>query len=65
MENASCKVEEKSCVVIVGSHADMLNKAQLESKSILVTELVQRRVKRLEYMGFVTLDCRQVDSKGA
>ena len=62
IENATCKAHEKSWV---GSHADLLSNAELESKSILVTSLVQERMRRQTYVGFVALDCRNIDSRGA
>ena len=64
IDNATCKTCNKSCVIVVGSHADLLNNEQLKNKSALITDLVQRRIKRHNFIGFVTVDCRKIDSKG-
>ena len=46
---------------MVGSHADKINKAQQRYKESIVTKLVKKRVKTLEYVGFVSMDCRYFD----
>ena len=63
IENAIFKTQENSCVVMVGSHIDLLNKQQLKTKARLVKDLVDRRVKKLVYEGFVGMDCREVNSE--
>ena len=63
IQESSCKSEEKSFLVIVGSHVDMVTENQKESKKLLVTELVKARTKRLEYIGFVGMDCRKMNNK--
>ena len=62
IQESSSKSEEKSFLVIVGSHVDMITENQKESKKLLVTELVEARTKRLEYVGFVDMDCRKMDN---
>ena len=63
IQESSSKSEEKSFLVIVGSHVDMITKNQNESKKLLLTELVEARTKRLEYVGFVGMDCRKMNNK--
>ena len=63
IQESSCKSEGKSFLVIVGSHVDMITKNQKESKKLLVTEIVEARTKRLEYIGFVGMDCRTMNNK--
>ena len=63
IQESSCKSEEKSFLVIVGSHVDMITENQKESKKLLVTELAEARKKRLEYIGFVGMDCRKMNNK--
>ena len=64
IDNATCRISAKSCLIIVGSHADLLSKDILKEKVSLITNLVQKRVKRQEYMGFVSMDCRKINSSG-
>ena len=64
IDNATCRISAKSCLIVVGSHADLLSKEILKEKVSLVTNLVHERVKRHEYMGFVCMDCRKIDSIG-
>lgn len=60
IDTATCKITTKSCIIVVGSHADLLTSDEkLQEKSSLVTSLVQRKLKRLEYIGMVTMDCRK------
>ena len=62
-DSATSKTTSKSSLIIVGSHADLLNKKRkLESKSALITNLVQMRAKRQEFMGLVNVDCRKIDT---
>ena len=63
IENATSKSQEKSCVVMVGSHTDLLSKQQLKTKTTLVKDLVDRRVKKQKYEGYVGMDCRKVNTK--
>ena len=64
IENATSKTHEKSCIVMVGSHTDLLSKQQLETKTTLVKDLVERRVnKKQKYEGFVGMDCRKVNAE--
>ena len=62
IDSATSKTISKSCLIVVGSHADLLSKDQLQGKLTLVTSLVQRRVKRQEFIGFVSVDCRKIDT---
>ena len=64
IDSATSKTISKSCLIVVGSHADLLSKEQLQGKLTLVSSLVQRRVKRQEFIGFATVDCRKIDTAG-
>ena len=64
IDSATFKTSNKSCVIVVGSHADLLTKEQLTSKSAFITELIQRRLRKQEFVGIVTVDCRKIDSAG-
>ena len=63
IEESTCKSDEKPFLIIVGSHADKITKSQQEFKKSLVTKLVEERVKKLEYVGFVGMDCRKLNAK--
>ena len=63
IESTTSKTQEKSCVMIVGSHTDLLTEQQVITKTTLVKDLVDRRVKMQRYEGFVGMDCRVVTDK--
>ena len=65
IDSATCKSSNKSCVIIVGSHADLLTKEQLQSNLALTSSIVQKRMTAgQEFIGIVSLDCRKIDSAG-
>ena len=64
IDSVTCKSSNKSCVIIVASHADLLTKEQLQSKLALISSIVLESVKRQEFIGIVSLDCRKLDSAG-
>ena len=64
IDNATCKICNKSCLIVVGSHADLLTNEQLRNKSTFILDLIRSRVKRQNFIGFVAVDCRKIDSKG-
>ena len=64
IDSAICKSSDKSCVIIVGSHADLLTKEQLRSNLALTSKIVQKRLRRQEFTGIVSLDCRKIGSAG-
>ena len=57
--NAASKASGSSCVIMVGSHADVLSQKQLETKTTLVKDLMDRRIKKLNFDYFVRMDCRK------
>ena len=63
IESTTSKTQEKSCVMIVGSHTDLLTEQQVIAKTTLVKDLVDRRVKKQRYEGFVGMDCRVLNDK--
>ena len=63
--HASFRSSITSCILVVGSHDDLLTKEQLSSKSAFIKDSVHRRVKRRQtFVGFVTVECRKIDSAG-
>ena len=62
IDNATCKTSIKSCVIVVGSHADLLTNEQLKTKSNFIKDLIQKRPKNYDFVGLVAVDCRKIDS---
>ena len=66
IENACSSAQGSSHVIIVGSHADLVNSSQeLKEKSSLVESIAESRVKQLTYGGFASMDCRESKTKQA
>ena len=61
IDNACSTAEGRSHVVIVGSHADQVTSSAQE-KSSLLQEIAVRRVKRQQYSGYLSMDCRYADT---
>ena len=61
IDNACSTAEGRSHVVIVGSHADQVT-SSAEEKSSLLHEISVRRVKRQQYTGYLSMDCRYADT---
>ena len=64
IDNATCKTSGKSCVIVVGSHADLLTNEQIKEKSSFIVHLVLKKLRRQDLVGFVAVDCRKIDSLG-
>ena len=64
IDSATCKSCNKSCIIIVGSHTDLLTKEQLQSNLALTSKIVQKRLRGQEFIGVVSMDCRKIDSAG-
>ena len=62
IDSSTSKTTSKSCLIVVGSYADLLSKDQLQNKSTFITDLVQRKVRRQEFMGVVCVDCRKINT---
>ena len=60
IENVTSKANDQSCIVVVGSHTDILSEQELLAKSNLVQDLMVRRVKHFNYEGFVGMDCHKL-----
>ena len=61
-DNACSTAEERSHVLIVGSHADQVASSVEEKSSLLQTIIATRRVKRQEYVGCIAMDCRRANT---
>ena len=66
IDSESSYAHSKSQVIVVGSHADVLEggRAELERRSKLVEVIAKREIKRQAFLGFVPLDCRKLASDG-
>ena len=65
IENACARLEEKSHVLMVGSHSDQLKKDELEEKNGLLKQIAKETVKTQLFIDYVHMDCRKVESTGA
>ena len=66
IENACSSAQRSSHVIIVGSHADLVNSSQeLKEKSSLLESIAESRAKKLTYGGYVSMDCRESKTKEA
>ena len=65
IEDCTCKSKEKSFLILVGSHADKISKAQQRHLEVQMIGLVRKRVKTVEYAGFVSMDCRYSNSESS
>ena len=64
IDNATCRTTARSCLIVVGSHADFLSKKEIQSKSNFIANVLDNRPeKRQDFVGVVTMDCRKFDSK--
>ena len=63
IENATCRTALKSSLILVGSHADLLSKMELQIKSSFITNMLSRNMRHGDFMELVTMDCRKFDSK--
>ena len=58
IDNACRTAEGRSHVLIIGSHADNIIASSLKEKTSQVGTIATRRIKRQEYKGFISMDCR-------
>ena len=65
IENACARLEEKSHVLMVGSHSDQLKRGELEEKNGLLKRIAKEAVKTQLFIDYVHMDCRKVESTGA
>ena len=61
IDNACSTAEGRSHVVIVGSHADQVT-SSVEEKSSLLQGIAARRIKRQQYSGYLSMDCRKANT---
>ena len=59
IDNTCSTAEERSHVLIVGSHTDQVTSSVEEKSSLLQSIIATRRVKRQEYVGCIAMDCRR------
>ena len=62
IDNACSTAEERSHVLIVGSHADQVVSSVEEKRSLLQTIIANRRVRRQEYVECIAMDCRRANT---
>ena len=65
IDSVACTTIAKSCLIIVGSHADLLAKEIVDEKLKIISDLGEKIVNKrqiLEFIGIVSMDCRKIDS---
>ena len=65
IENACSTSTQRSQVIVVGSHADLVLGRELKQKGSLLENIAKSRAKQLTYAGFVGMDCRLLKTKAA
>ena len=63
IDNITCKTITKSCLIIVGSYDHELSHEQIQSKSTLIRNKMQKRSDHQDYMGYVTIDYQDIESE--
>ena len=62
IDNACSTAEERSHVVIIGSHADQVMSSVEEKSSLLQTIIATRRVRHQDYVECIAMDCRRTNT---
>ena len=66
INNACSTVEGRSSLLIIGSHADLVQSSdEMEEKRLMLHKIANVRVKYQEYAGFVTMDCRKTNTNAS
>ena len=62
INNACCSVAIRSHVAIIGSHSDLIESAsdKEKEKSSLIQAMAARRIKKQEFAGYLSMDCRHM-----
>ena len=64
-DSAASRNNDKSCLIVIGSHADLLSAEKNKNKlSCVETVLIKERTNSLRYIGMVTMDCRKINTSG-
>ena len=60
IENVSCRIQEKSELLVVGSHPDLLSPDSVSTYQPYIDSIVSEVLKNQEYRGFFAIDCRRL-----
>ena len=63
IENVSCRLQEKSELLVVGSHPDLLSPDSVSTHRPYIDSIVGEVLKNQEYRGFFAIDCRRLGGK--
>ena len=63
IENVSCRLQEKSELLIIGSHPDFLSPNIVSTHRPYIDSIVREVLKNQEYRGFFAIDCRRLGGK--
>ena len=63
-DNATSRSNDKSCLIVIGSHADLLSKEKIEDKLVVVASILEE-ISFMRYFGnMIAMDCRKINSSG-
>ena len=60
-DNATSRSNDKSCLIVIGSHADLLSNEIIRDKLVLVASILEE-VSFMRYFGVIDMDCRNINS---
>ena len=62
-DNATSRSNDKSCLIVIGSHFDLLSNEEIINKPSLVKNTLEEiSLMRLKYIGMIGMDCRKINS---
>ena len=62
-DNATSRTNDKSCLIVIGSHADLLSNEQIKDKFVLIANILEE-VSFMRCFGTIAMDCRKINSSG-
>ena len=60
-DNATSRSDDKSCLIVIGSHADLLSDEKIKDKFVLVANILEE-ISFTRYFGAIAMDCRKINS---
>ena len=62
-DNATNRTNDKSCLIVIGSHADLLSDRDIVDKVGIVRGIL-KEISFLNSFGIIPMDCRKINSSG-
>ena len=60
-DNATSRSDNQSCLIVIGSHADLLSNEKITEKHLLVANTL-KEISFLRYFDVIAMDCRKINS---